>query len=93
MVIAAMYLAAALLLAPLIFVAAEWIGHHQARPPHRVFYSVLAALLWPLLIVGLLQFAAIVAVKRVARDDGSDHDTGQLPRMAVPYAGLRLRLP
>jgi hypothetical protein len=98
MVSAAVYAATAMLLAPSIFVAAEWIG--QDSPPsrfRRLSYSVLAALLWPLLALGVVQFAVILVVRSLIRShpavspsplDAEDSDTTQFPRLAVPYVGL-----
>ncbi len=97
MVLTAAYIAAAILLAPVILVAAEWVGHDRSsRPPHRVAFSVLAALLWPLLVVGLAQFAMIAAVRHVvlSRSAGprlqtyeqilDEADTAEPSRVAAP---------
>lgn len=89
------YAAAAILLAPLIFVTAEWIGH-DGRPlrRHQVWYSMLAALLWPVLAVGLAQFAVIHAARHALRPrdrlllvDQDESDTARL-RIAGPYLGV-----
>lgn len=106
MVLTTTYIASALLLAPVILVASEWIGHDRsAPPPHRVTYSVLAAALWPLLVVGLAQFAVIVAVRHVlvSRPSGSgstagepfgdEADTAKLARLAVPYVRVQVGTP
>lgn len=96
MVLVATYIAAALLVAPSIFVAAEWVGHdHSPRPPHRLAYCILAAALWPLLVVGLVQFAVIAAVRQVSRSSGpvapifepsgDETDTAKLPVLAAPW--------
>ncbi len=67
MVLAAVYAAIALLLAPMVFLAAEWVGHDNLpRGPRRMSYSVLAALMWPVLILGVVQFAMILTARRVA---------------------------
>lgn len=58
------YLATAMVLAPLIFVIAELFGR-QPLPSHRVSYALVAAGLWPLLAVGLAQLALIVAVRHI----------------------------
>ena len=60
--VATVYVAAALVAAPVIFVAAEFLGHGSARPKHRFVYSLLAGLLWPLLALGLAEFAVIAAL-------------------------------
>jgi hypothetical protein len=90
------YAAAAMLLAPLIFVTAEWIGHDDHPPGlHRIWYAVLAALLWPVLAVGVVQFAVIGSARRALRPraglislGSDDSDTGQLRRLAGPYVGV-----
>lgn len=56
MVLSVIYIAAVIVLVPVIVVAAE---------PHRVLYSVLAAVLWPVLAVGVMQFGAVVLAQRV----------------------------
>lgn len=99
MVLVATYIAAALLVAPSIFVAAEWVGHDQSpRPPHRLAYCILAAALWPLLVVGLVQFAVIAAVRQVSRSSGpaapmvesagDETDTAKLPVLTVPWVQM-----
>lgn len=103
MVLTAIYIAAAMVLAPSIFLAAEWIAHDQrSRPPHRMAYSVLAAALWPLLAIGLVQFAVVAAVRQIllARASGTslhpfadETDTAQLPRLTVPYVRVQMGTP
>lgn len=106
MVLTAAYIATAMLLAPVVFVAAEWVGHdHPPRLTHRVAYSVLAAVLWPLLAVGLAQFAVIAAARHVvlSRSAGpglptadqscDDADTAKLPRVTVPYVRVQIGTP
>ncbi|MFM9034147.1 MAG: hypothetical protein ACKOQ4_07640 [Mycobacterium sp.] len=61
--VATVYAAAALVAASAIFLAADSLGHGLPRPPHRFIYSVLAGLLWPLLAVGLAEFAVIAAIR------------------------------
>ena len=95
-VLLVVYAAAAMLLAPLIFVTAEWIGHDDHPPGvRRIWYSVLAALLWPVLAVGLAQFAVIGSARHALRPraglislGSDDSDTGQLRRLAGPYVGV-----
>jgi hypothetical protein len=87
--------AAAMVLAPLIFVTAEWIGHDD-HPPRvrRIWYSVLAALLWPVLAVGLAQLAVIGSARHVLRPRAGlillpdESDTAQLRRLTGPYVGI-----
>ncbi len=94
----AVYVVTAIVLIPSIFVAAEWIGHDNSpQPAQRLMYSVLAAVLWPLLVVGMIQFGVIVAIRRIIRSRvsaaatpvvdvvGQDVDTVQMPVLSVPY--------
>lgn len=68
MVLITLYFAVALVLVPLIFVAAAWLSHDHVRDRrHRWFYSLFAGLVWPLLVVALAQFMAIVAARQVVR--------------------------
>ena len=106
MVLTATYVAAAILMVPLIFVAAESIGHDRSpRPLRRLAYSVLAAAIWPLIVVGLVQFTVIAAVRHVlvSRSSGpavpmleqwcEDADTAKLPRLGVPYVRVQMGTP
>lgn len=62
----AVYAATAMLLVPMIFLAAEWVGHDNLpRGARRLSYSVLAALMWPVLVLGAVQFAVILAARHV----------------------------
>ena len=106
MVLTVTYVAAALLIAPVLFVAAEWVGNDRAsRPPHRVAYCLLAAALWPVLVVGLAQFAVVAVVRHVlvarsgrtglptADTIAEESDTARLPRVAVPYVRVQVGTP
>ena len=84
--VATVYVAAALVAAPAIFVAAESLGHGLPRPPHRFFYSLLAGLLWPLLALGLVEFAVIAAIRHrshsaAGRPVEATADTGRSPSL------------
>lgn len=66
MVWTAVYAVTAMVLAPLIYLAAERTG--RDTPPRRrrqLWYSILAAVLWPVLALGMAQFAMIFAVRQV----------------------------
>lgn len=39
----------------------------QSRPTHPVLLSVLAGMLWPVLVVGLTEFAIVMAMPRAVR--------------------------
>lgn len=84
--VATVYVAAALVAAPAIFLAAESLGQGLSRPPHRFIYSMLAGLLWPLLAVGLAEFAVIAAIGHRGSDgrqpaDEAEPDTGRAPSL------------
>jgi hypothetical protein len=81
--IVAVYVGTAMLLAPTIFVAVQWVGHENVpRRRRRLSYSVLAALMWPVLVLGLVQFLLILAVRKALHRDAfviastSDPDEG-----------------
>lgn len=67
MALVAVYAATAMLLVPMIFIAAECAGHGKLPGgPRRFLYSVLAALMWPVLVLGAVQFAMILTARHVA---------------------------
>lgn len=79
-----LYLATAMVLAPLIFLITEWIGH-EPLPSHRLFYSLIAAGLWPVLVVGAAQVGLIVAVRRLGRSPIVDPPSSPVEtRIAIP---------
>ena len=41
-------------------VASRWFGHTWSPPAHPLLLSVLAGAVWPLLVIGLIEFSAIV---------------------------------
>lgn len=59
----ALYLAGAALFAPTVFAAAEWRGPRPHR--RRWLHALLAGLMWPVVLVGLAQFAVVFAAARV----------------------------
>lgn len=82
------YVAAVLVAVPAIFFAAELLARGLPGPPHRFVYSLLAGLLWPLLAVGLAEFAVIAAIRHhvhgpVGRRPaaGDEADTGRAPSL------------
>lgn len=110
MVLTVTYVATAMLIAPVLFVAAEWVGNdvsneQASRPPHRAAYCLLAAALWPVLVVGLAQFAVVAVVRRVlvARSVrisrptvdviAEESDTARLPRVVVPCVRVQVGTP
>lgn len=78
------YLATAVILTPLIFVVTERIGS-RPLPPHRLLYSLVAAGLWPLMVVGLAQLGLVVTIRHIgsSRRGGP---TQPMPNMAVQMA-------
>ena len=57
----AVYLACGLVCASLALDAADHFSRRQLVP-HRAAYAVVVGLLWPVVLVGLLQLGSIVAV-------------------------------
>ena len=101
MLLAVVYVSAALVVAPLIFVSADSIRQDRIpKAEHRWLYSLLAGFLWPLLVVGLVQVALIVTIRKWMRvhtplaaaiPGDSDAETegawsSPTPRRAVPFA-------
>lgn len=63
----AAYLVIAGAVAVAVFVAADRIRPANApNPDHRVILSALAGLIWPVLGIGLIQFAVMAVVKHLA---------------------------
>lgn len=95
MVLATVYITAAMVLAPSISVAAGWIGYRNLpNLSQRMAYSLVAGLLWPLLVVGLAQFAVLLGLQRVLRGRAAavvvprDSDEADSPRTPVASAAL-----
>lgn len=91
MTLTTVYIVAATVLAPAILLAAAWM-RTGPRPPHLAMYSLLAAALWPILVVGLLQWTAICAVRHVLAPR-ADADTMRPSRLAVPYPRVQMGTP
>ena len=49
-----------------ILAAADWVSSGD-RPPARVWVGVVAGALWPVVILGLVQLAAIAVIARASR--------------------------
>lgn len=93
MALTATYLAIAVLLAPALFAVAEWRGEHHLR--HRWLYALLAGLMWPVLVVGGLQFAAVVGLRRAMHADSLERDfstpdsgEAEVPSLPIPYVPI-----
>jgi hypothetical protein len=101
--IVAVYVGTAMLLAPTIFVAVQWVGHENVpRRRRRLSYSVLAALMWPVLVLGLVQFLLILAVRKAlhrdafviaSTSDADESDTTRLSRLPGPCVGIQVGTP
>ena len=92
MALTATYLAIAVLFAPALFAVAEWHGEHHLR--HRWLYALLAGLLWPALVVGVVQFTAIIGLSRAMRGDSPENGSpalsgdAEVPSLPVPYVPI-----
>jgi MFS family permease len=61
------YLAIALLTALLAGVFSARVGRREQPAGHRVMLSAAAGLLWPLMLLGLLEFTSVAAFAKVSR--------------------------
>jgi hypothetical protein len=59
-VLVAVYLGGWLLVTLAGHVASRWFGHRWSPPAHPLLLSALAGALWPLLLIGLIEFSSIV---------------------------------
>ena len=71
--VVAAYLLTAAVAAVMVFVVSKRVSDTHRPPAHRLGLSVAAGMLWPLLILGLLEFASFVAYTKV------QHDEAELP--------------
>ncbi len=63
-----MYVAAAVALAIAVFAAADWLRQdHVPAPDHLFAISMVAGLLWPALMLGIVELALIFWAHRMAR--------------------------
>lgn len=53
-----------------LVVASRWLQHRWSPPPHPVAVSFLAGGLWPLLLLGAIQFGGLAAGSKVAAESG-----------------------
>jgi predicted transporter len=68
----ASYVVAAMIVAAAAFLMSEWIRLPGAPAPDRLgLVAVLAGLLWPLLAVGLVQWAVVAALHRNLRREAA----------------------
>lgn len=67
MLLITLYAVIALVLVPLFFVASQWVDHdHLHLRRNRWAYALVAGLFWPVLVIGLAQFTALVAMRQTA---------------------------
>jgi len=67
MLLITLYAVIATVLVPLFFVASQWVNHdHRHLRRTRWAYALVAGLLWPVLLIGLAQFTALVAMRQAA---------------------------
>jgi len=88
MLLITLYAAIAMVLVPLFFVASQWMNHDRLlRRRTRWAYAALAGLLWPVLVIGLAQFTALVAIRQASgRTTGLAMDS---TLMTGPISGIR----
>jgi hypothetical protein len=70
------YAAIALVSVVIAYLMSRQIGDTRRPPTHRLFFSLLAATVWPLLLVGLVEFTifAVYARRRGSGDQGAGTD-------------------
>jgi hypothetical protein len=88
MLLITLYAVIALVLVPLLFVASQWVNHdHLHLRRTRWTYALLAGLFWPVLLIGLAQFTALVAMRQAAgRNAGLAADS---TLVTGPIGGIR----
>jgi hypothetical protein len=63
------YAAIALVSVVIAYVLSKRIGDARRPPTRRLFFSVLAATVWPLLLIGLVEFAFFAVFAKVHASD------------------------
>lgn len=90
MLLAVTYLAAALVIVPSVLVVAERVRQEPiSQPGQRVLFAVVAGLLWPLLVAGVLQLAAIIALRKWLESRQPAAVARDVQRNALPYEDIR----
>jgi hypothetical protein len=56
----AVYLGGSFLVTLAGYIASMWFGHRWSPPQHPLLLSALAGAVWPLLLIGLIEFSSIV---------------------------------
>jgi hypothetical protein len=74
------YLYGALIAAAGTSVAADLFSDHRSSPQRHTGLTIAAGVLWPVLLIGLLQFACISVLAKVLR---SRSTTKRIPRLAA----------
>jgi hypothetical protein len=60
--IVAIYLGGWVLVALAGYIASRWFAHTWSPPAHPLLVSALAGAVWPLLLIGLIEFSSIVVL-------------------------------
>ncbi len=50
-------------------VSSRWLKSRRRPPPHPLVVSFLAGALWPLLLLGVVEYGAAAAASKVVSDD------------------------
>jgi hypothetical protein len=66
------YAAIALVSVVIAYLMSRQIGDTRRPPTHRLFFSLLAATVWPLLLVGLVEFTIFAVFAKVHASDDRD---------------------
>jgi hypothetical protein len=63
------YLASAIVTTAVVFVASKWVGDELRPATHMASVSVAAGLVWPLLLLGMLELSAVLTDAKVRQHD------------------------
>src|SRR3982074_1641593 len=84
-VLVAIYLGGWFLVTLAGYIASRWFGHRWSPPAHSLLGSALAGAVWPLLVIGLIEFSAIV----VYANRGAKPDMGMAVLAEGAHPGSR----
>jgi len=63
------YVASALVTTVVVFLASRWAGDERRPPTHRVGLSIAAGIVWPVLLLGIVELGSIAMYAKVAEHE------------------------